>query len=190
MSRQNPPQTLPAFHRTLAVFSVVALLVTAFLWGRMTAGDAHLLAQNPTTTGGGRQPLQPPRSGGGGGSLLGGAGTTTPPPATVVLPEGGGQAAVSANGFLAVTGSYGVGTSVLYLIDTVDRQMAVYEATGGTAGQRAITLVGARRIDLDLELEEYNDDSEYTYTNLKELFERRNRRASGDAAPKTPGTGN
>ena len=88
----------------------------------------------------------------------------------------GGQSA-SANGFLAVTGSYGVGTSVLYLIDTENRQLAVYEARGGSEAQRRIVLVGARRIDLDLMLEKYNDRSEYDYRQLRAMFESR---GSGD----------
>ena len=78
--------------------------------------------------------------------------------------DGGGTA--SANGFVAVTGSYGIGTSVLYLIDTENRQLAVYEARGGSAEQRRVVLVGARRIDLDLQLRGYNDRSEYEYRTL------------------------
>ena len=82
----------------------------------------------------------------------------------------------SANGFVAVTGSYGMGTSVLYLIDTVSRQLAVYEARGGSAEQRRVVLVGARRIDLDLQLRSYNDRSEYEYERLEELFQKRDRK--------------
>jgi hypothetical protein len=95
----------------------------------------------------------------------------TIPPA-VVYPEDSGQAS-SANGFLAVTGSYGVGTSVLYVIDTVNRQLAVYEARGGTESMRRIVLVGARKMDLDLMLEGYNDRSEYDYRKLRDVFESR-----------------
>lgn len=95
--------------------------------------------------------------------------TATPP---VVYPEDSGQAS-SANGFLAVTGSYGVGTSVLYVIDTVNRQLAVYEARGGTESMRRIVLVGARKMDLDLMLESYNDRSEYDYGKLRQVFEKR-----------------
>ena len=47
-----------------------------------------------------------------------------------------------------MTGSYGVGTSVLYLIDTEKKQLLVYEARGGSQSMRRIVLVGARRIDL------------------------------------------
>lgn len=91
----------------------------------------------------------------------------------VVYSEESGQSSASANGFLAVTGSYGVGTSVMYLVDTVNRQMAVYEARGGSSEQRRLVLVGARRIDLDLQLEGYNDRSEYDYRDLREAFAKR-----------------
>jgi hypothetical protein len=93
----------------------------------------------------------------------------------VVYHEEGGQSA-SSNGFVAVSGSYGVGTSVLYLVDTVNRQLAVYEARGGSAEQRRVVFVGARRIDLDLQLHAYNDRSEYDHERLQELFDKRGRK--------------
>ncbi|MCA8975715.1 MAG: hypothetical protein KDC98_13415 [Planctomycetes bacterium] len=96
--------------------------------------------------------------------------TSSPP--EVVYAEGGGSSG-SANGFVAVTGSYGVGTSVLYVLDTVGRQLAVYEARGGSTEQRRVVLVGARKIDLDLQIESYNDRSEYDYPRLKTIFEKR-----------------
>lgn len=108
-----------------------------------------------------------------------------PPPSTgapeptgsapIVYTEEGGASSAN-NGFIAVTGSYGVGTSVLYLIDTNSRQLAVYEARGGSAGNRRVVLVGARRIDLDLQLPSYNDRSEYEYDDLKKLFDRRGKK--------------
>ncbi|MFN3240309.1 MAG: hypothetical protein ACE37K_02225 [Planctomycetota bacterium] len=96
-------------------------------------------------------------------------------PAPIVYTEEGGGSSAN-NGFIAVTGSYGVGTSVLYLVDTNNRQLAVYEARGGSASQRRITLVGARRIDLDLQLPSYNDRSEYEYDDLKKLFDKRGKK--------------
>lgn len=115
---------------------------------------------------------------------------TQPGEPTVVYTEEVSSAAVSNNGFLAVTGSYGIGTSVLYLVDTKSRQLAVYEARGGTQGQRQIVLVGARRIDLDLQLEGYNDRSEYDYRGLQDLFRRRGRKdpdvRTGLEAPMSP----
>jgi hypothetical protein len=136
-----------------------------------------------------------------------GRGPSNPPPAPpvinrpataapVVYPEDSGQAS-SANGFLAVTGSYGVGTSVLYVVDTVNRQLAVYEARGGSESQRQIVLVGARKLDLDLMLEGYNDRSEYDYRKLRKAFEGRGSRdpdistglesSGGSTAPTTGG---
>lgn len=105
-----------------------------------------------------------------------------------VIPMEGGQTA-TANGFVAVTGSYGVGTSVLYLIDTVGRQLAVYEARGGSAEQRRVVLVGARRIDLDLQLRSYNDRSEYEYDELEKLFEKRGRKDHEVKTGLEPGAG-
>lgn len=99
----------------------------------------------------------------------------------VVYTEGGGSSG-SANGFVAVTGSYGVGTSVLYVLDTAGRQLAVYEARGGSTEQRRLVLVGARKIDLDLQIESYNDRSEFDYPKLKKLFEKRGKK---DHEPKT-----
>lgn len=111
-------------------------------------------------------------------------GATPPPPTTQPDAQPAGpddqivyteehSGSMSANGFLAVTGSYGVGTSVMYLVDTVNRQLAVYEARGGSAEQRRIVLVGARRLDLDLQLHGYNDRSEYEYSDLEKLFAKR-----------------
>jgi len=115
-----------------------------------------------------------------------GRGPVTPPPPEepesgepaapeVVYAESGGSSD-SGNGFVAVTGSYGVGTSVLYVLDTVGRQLAVYEARGGSNDMRRLVLVGARKIDLDLQIESYNDRSEFDYPRLKTLFERRDRK--------------
>jgi hypothetical protein len=168
---------------TLAIGAMMSASFLAGQWlqgerdlGRPVFGQGVLEAQ-------GRGPSNPPPT------------APTRPPATtppVVYPEDSGQAS-SANGFLAVTGSYGVGTSVLYVIDTVNRQLAVYEARGGTESMRRIVLVGARKLDLDLMLEGYNDDSEYDYRKLREVFENRGARnpdvATGlEPAPSTEGS--
>ena len=159
---------------------VFVLVVLAFAAGQLSgAGGGDLLAteQQP-----GRGILPPP---------------PVPVPSTGSLPTEpvappmvygveSGQAA-STDGFLAVTGSYGVGTSVLYLIDTESRQLAVYEARGGSAGSRRLMLVGARRIDLDLQLEGYNDESEFSYRDLARRFERLGDRPSSDDSGANPG---
>lgn len=56
---------------------------------------------------------------------------------------------------IAVTGSYGSNASVLYVIDTKSRQMAVYKSMNG----RTVELVGARKIEHDLKLMSYRDGS-------------------------------
>ena len=71
---------------------------------------------------------------------------------------------------IAVTGIDMTGSSILYLVDTKGRHMAVYQATGGSDSTQGLKLVGARRIDLDLELEGYNDKSEYPVQELQKKF--------------------
>lgn len=56
---------------------------------------------------------------------------------------------------IAVTGEYGNGTSVLYLIDTKARQMAVYRSLAGSS----VELVAARDIAWDLRIPVLNDRS-------------------------------
>lgn len=130
------------------------------------ASPADLLA-GPSLAAQGRGPTNP-------GPVRPPPGTTGPDAAapTVYVEDGNGQAAIGGD-FLAVTGSYGVGTSVLYLVDTKNRQLAVYEARGGSTEGRRVILVGARRIDLDLQLEKYNDRSEYDYRELRRMFDSR-----------------
>ena len=147
---------------------LLLLIALAFLAGRTSSTD--LLAEP--------QGRQPPR-------LAPDPGTAEPTPTEppLVYEANGNSAATSANGILAVTGSYGVGTSVLYVIDTERQQMAVYEARGGAKSTRRLVLVGARRIDLDLQLEGYNDESEFEYQELKAMFAGR----GGETQPEDTG---
>ena len=71
---------------------------------------------------------------------------------------------------IAVTGVDITGSSVLYLVDTINYRLAVYQANGGTENSQGIQLIGARRIDLDLKLHGLNDRSKYTYEALREEF--------------------
>jgi hypothetical protein len=71
---------------------------------------------------------------------------------------------------IAVTGIDLTGSSILYLVDTESKQLAIYQATGGTESMQGVKLVGARRIDLDLQLEGYNDRSQYPYEELEARF--------------------
>lgn len=159
-------------------FAIFALVVAAFAAGLLSGGgggDLHAAATIPQERG--TRPPAPPV----------GALPTEPAPEPLVYGGDSGQSA-SANGFLAVTGSYGVGTSVLYVIDTESRQLAVYEAKGGSPGTRRLALVGARRIDLDLQLEGYNDESEFSYRDLSDRFARLNSGANADSSGSRAGS--
>ena len=103
----------------------------------------------------------------------------TPKKETPLVFGESGSTGASANGFIAVTGSYGVGTSVLYLIDTVNGQISVYEARGGTQSMRRLVWVGARRIHRDLEVLGYRDESEYSFRDLDRMFQRQQKGAAG-----------
>ena len=81
-----------------------------------------------------------------------------------------GASADSNNRMIAVTGVDRTGASVLYLVDTEAKQLAVYQATGGTSSKMGVKLVGARRLDLDLQLFGFNDQSDYSYRELQDQF--------------------
>ncbi|MCA8941942.1 MAG: hypothetical protein KDB80_05220 [Planctomycetes bacterium] len=149
--------------------ALVIATIAAFLAGRGSMAPG-LDAQDPGST----RPVLPPVN-------YPGSATGEQPGMLVYTEENGGAAA--ANGILAVTGSYGVGTSVLYVLDTVNRQLAVYEARGGGSEQRRVVLVGARKIDLDLQLRSYNDESEYQYESLERMFESRRPKTARDGTP-------
>jgi hypothetical protein len=93
---------------------------------------------------------------------------TPPSQATPVVVSNGGTA--DSNGrMVAVTGTDITGASVLYLVDTEKMRLAVY-AAASTGSYQGVRLVGARRIELDMELNGYNDKSEYPYGELEKLF--------------------
>lgn len=171
---------------TRGLIAIALLVLVAFAFGQLSAGGGGRLDATSVPQGRG---VRPP---------------TLPIPSPLPIEEaeeplvfdsGGGQSA-SANGVLAVTGSYGVGTSVLYVLDTNNGQLAVYEARGGSQGMHRVVLVGARRIDLDLQLEGYNDESEFSYRELQRRFDRLGTRkptggasaASGSGAETPPGS--
>lgn len=76
----------------------------------------------------------------------------------------------SNDSMIAVTGVDRTGASVLYLIDTENRQLACYQANGGSSSTQSVKLVGARRIDLDLQLHGFKDESDYGYRDLEREF--------------------
>jgi hypothetical protein len=74
---------------------------------------------------------------------------------------------------IAVTGIDVTGTSILYVIDTVERRLSVYQADGGGKGTARVQWVGARNIDLDFAVDGWNDKSEVSYKELRERLEAR-----------------
>ena len=83
---------------------------------------------------------------------------------------------------IAVTGEYGNGTSVLWVIDTKSRHMAAYRSLNGTS----IELVGARRIEHDLRLLSFRDNSPEGYSPLdleRGYLKFKDRAASPEAIP-------
>ena len=83
----------------------------------------------------------------------------------------GGYGTSDSNGtMIAVTGVDVTGGSILYLIDTVGRHISVYSAQGGTASTSNIRWIGGRNIDLDLQVDGFNDKSEISYKELAKRF--------------------
>lgn len=95
------------------------------------------------------------------------------PPKTQIVPVTTAANADSNNRMIAVTGTDITGASILYLVDTVNNRLAVYQAQGGADGSRGISFIGARRIDLDMQLDGWNDRSEWTYKKLKDEFSKK-----------------
>jgi len=81
--------------------------------------------------------------------------------------------AMSGNGMIAATAIDMTGSNVLYVLDTNSRQLAVYQANGGSDTMQSLKLIGARKIDLDLQLESFNDKSkeEVKYPALEKRFQ-------------------
>ena len=91
-----------------------------------------------------------------------------PPPIQPLVPAFG--TADSNGAMIAVTGMDITGASILYLVDTNTKHLAIYQASGGAESSQGVKLVGARRIDLDLQLDGYNDKSEYSVRDLERRF--------------------
>lgn len=89
----------------------------------------------------------------------------------------------SNNRMIAVTGTDITGASILYLVDTVNNRLAIYQAQGGAEGTRGVTFIGARRIDLDMQLNGLNDRSEWTYKKLEDEFTKKGLLPGNAAAP-------
>ena len=99
----------------------------------------------------------------------------------------GSAATADSNGkMIAVTGVDVTGSSVLYLVDTERMCLGVYQATS-TGSNQGIRFVGSRRIELDMQLDGFNDRSEYTYKDLKNEFEKNGLFPSGRASEPAKG---
>src|SRR5262245_7259463 len=107
-------------------------------------------------------------------------GGTTQTPRT--LPPAPAYGTADSNGsMIAVTGVDVTGGSLLYLIDTKTRHLSVYQAQGGTTSTSNVRWVGGRNIDLDLQVDGFNDKSEISYKELAKRF------AEGGSAATTTG---
>lgn len=96
---------------------------------------------------------------------------------TQVIPTLGIGGNADSNGrMIAVTGVDVTGQSILYLIDSEGQQICVYQASGGASSTQGIKFVGARRIELDLLLDGFNDKTEsngkpMAFKDLQRIFE-------------------
>lgn len=102
----------------------------------------------------------------------GGSGSSTTQQLPALPALGGAATANSNQRMIAVTGVDVTGSSVLYLIDTQTLRLCVYQATS-TGANQGVRFVGARRIELDVELNGYNDKSQYTYASVLDEFKKR-----------------
>lgn len=90
------------------------------------------------------------------------------PPTVAAAP----QSADSGQRYVAVTGPYMDGVSLLYVLDQETQRLTVYEARGGAKNSHRVEFVAARNIGLDTLLDGFNDESEYSYESLQKEFEK------------------
>jgi len=69
--------------------------------------------------------------------------------------------------YVAVTGPYQDGVSLLYVIDQETQHLAVYEARGGATNSHRLYFVGARNIELDTMIDGYHDESDLSHQDLE-----------------------
>jgi len=97
----------------------------------------------------------------------------TPPPTTTptaAFTTQGFGTSDSNGGMIAVTGVDVTGGTLLFLVDTVGRHLSVYQAQGGTSSTANLKWIGGRNIDLDLQVDGFNDKSEHSYKELAKRF--------------------
>jgi hypothetical protein len=85
---------------------------------------------------------------------------------------------------LMVTSSLGATSAILFILDPTTSNLAAYEAMPGENG--GLRLLGARKIEHDLELKKYRDRSEYSFDDLSE---RKQKDAAGRSVDEKPPAG-
>lgn len=86
----------------------------------------------------------------------------------------------SNNRFVAVTCPTSTGESVLFLIDSVQESVCVYRFRGG----QGLEHLSSRKIEYDLKVSGYKDTSEYTYDEMRELYQQQVARQAAKATGK------
>lgn len=72
----------------------------------------------------------------------------------------------SGGGQLLISSSIGATSATLFVLDPATKYLAAYEAVPGENG--GLRLLGARKIEHDLELAKYRDLSEFSFFDLRE----------------------
>ena len=83
----------------------------------------------------------------------------------------------SNNRFVAVTCPIGSGESVLFVLDAVSEQVTVYRYRRN----KGLEFLAGRKIDYDLKINAYKDESQYTRDEMKELFDKQRARVAAKA---------
>ncbi len=84
----------------------------------------------------------------------------------------------SNNRFVAVTCPTVTGESVLFLVDSMQEQVAVYRFRAG----QGLEYLASRKIEYDLKVSGYKDVSEFSYDRMRELYQQEVSRQAAKAA--------
>ena len=87
----------------------------------------------------------------------------------------------AARDLIAVTGTVGSGTSVLWLIDTKDRRLSVYKSEGG----KNVVWVASRNFTYDFKVDAYRDESDFSSSKLKKEWMSWDKKNGPDGMPAT-----
>lgn len=84
----------------------------------------------------------------------------------------------SNNRFVAITSPIGSGESVLFVLDSTQEQLLCYRFLRN----KGLSFLAARKIDMDLKITEWNDQSRFTRDEMKRLQAQQAARAAAKAA--------